>query len=65
MGELTEDFDHFIELNEQFLNKFWEWFDALNDKQKKKFCEDPRDIAHRYYYTKVFMPQTKSQRNVV
>ena len=38
----------------KFQEEFWNWFDSLHSKDKKKFWEYPLDFACIYFYNKVY-----------
>ena len=50
--------DHYMENynpeDEKFKKAFWEWFDNLPKKEKKKFQEYPSDMATIYFYNKIY-----------
>ena len=37
-----------------FKNCFWNWFDALPDKEKKRFQYYTADMAELYFYNKFY-----------
>ena len=39
---------------EQFRKAFWDWFDAIPKKERKKFQEYPADMAELYFYNKIW-----------
>lgn len=45
----TADFD-----TPEFKKLFWEWFDSLPQKERKKFQEYPSDMAELYFYNKIY-----------
>jgi hypothetical protein len=38
-----------------FKKLFWEWFDALSDKEKKRFQYYTADMAELYFYNKYYI----------
>lgn len=38
----------------KFKKAFWEWFDSISPRERKKFQEYPADMAELYFYNKIW-----------